>query len=94
MIDKNTLHKIAQKSKLKIGANEEDIYLDDLNRIITFINPLNDINTKKVYGFDFVNHFNVKLRDDRSESFRFVDTILKNAPEFKNNYIVVKKERK
>ncbi|MFO7843093.1 MAG: aspartyl/glutamyl-tRNA amidotransferase subunit C [Bacteroidales bacterium] len=98
MIDKKTLHKIAQKSKLKIDANEEDIYLDDLNRIISFIKPLKDINTEKVHGFHFVNHFNVKLRDDRSEPFQFVDTIHKNAPELKNKYIVVsgsiKKERK
>ncbi|HKL09765.1 MAG TPA: aspartyl/glutamyl-tRNA amidotransferase subunit C [Bacteroidales bacterium] len=94
MIDKNTLHTIAQKSKLKVDANEEDIYLDALNRIISFIDPLKNINTEKVHGFDFVNHFNVKLRDDRSEPFKFVDMIFKNAPEFKNNYVVVKKERK
>jgi len=98
MIDKNKLHKIAQLSKLKIDSDEEDIYLEDLNRIISFINYLKDANTEQVTDFDCENLFHSELRDDKSKHFQFIDLIHKNAPTFKNNYFVVsggiKKERK
>jgi|SRR6056297_2471793 len=89
MIDKNKLHKIAQLSKLRIDRDEEDIYLEDLNRIISFINQLKDVDNKEVTDFNGVNHFYIKLRDDRSKQFQFTDLIHKKAPTFKNNYFVV-----
>lgn len=98
MIDQETLNRIAKASKLKFDVNEEMIFLKDLNRIITFIDKLNEIDVSNVSDFSFVNHFNIQLRADKTEKFQNAELIKKNATKYKNNYFVVaddlKKERK
>lgn len=98
MIDQETLNRLAKASKLKFDANEEVIFLKDLNRIISFIDKLNEIDVSNVSDFNFVNHFKIQLRSDKTEKFQNTELIKKNATKFRNNYFVIadelKKERK
>ncbi|MDK2979114.1 MAG: Glu-tRNAGln amidotransferase subunit [Bacteroidales bacterium] len=98
MIDKEILYKIAQSSKLKINVDEEEMYIEDLNKIIFFIHKLNEVDFEDDSDFHFVNQFNLNLRDDIRGKFQSIDLIKNNAPDFRNNYFVLpnhlKKERK
>ncbi|MDY6800000.1 MAG: Asp-tRNA(Asn)/Glu-tRNA(Gln) amidotransferase subunit GatC [Bacteroidota bacterium] len=99
MIDKKLLYKIALSSKLKINVDEEEMYIEDLNKIVFFIQKLNEVDfDEDDSDFHFVNQFNLSLRDDKRDKSQFVDLIRNNAPDFRNNYFVLhnnlKKERK
>lgn len=98
MIDKKTLNKIAKTSKLRIDVEEELVFLEDLNKIVSFIDKLNEINVDNLSDFNHVNDFYHNLRKDQKEKFKNIDLIKNNAPNFRDNYFVVpdniKKERK
>jgi len=90
MIDKEILYTIAQSSKLTINVDEEELYIEDLNKITFFIHKLNEIDFEDDSDFHFGNQFNLNLRDDISEKkFQSIDLIKNNAPDFRNNYFVL-----
>lgn len=93
------LYKMARSSKLKIDVDEEEKYVEDLNKIIFFIHKLDEVDFEDDSDFHFVNRINLSLRDDiREKKFQSIDLIKNNAPDFRNNYFVLpnhlKKERK
>lgn len=89
MIDKEKLYKIAQSSKLKINVDEEEMYIEGLNKIIFFIHKLNEVDLEHISDFHFVNQFNWKLRDDIRGKYQSINLIKNNAPDFRNTYFVV-----
>ncbi|MFP4025914.1 MAG: Asp-tRNA(Asn)/Glu-tRNA(Gln) amidotransferase subunit GatC [Thiohalospira sp.] len=89
MIDKKTLYKIAKSSKIRIDVEEEPVFLEGMNKIVSFIDKLNEINVDNVPDFNHVNDFNNNLREDQEEKFKNINSIKNNALNFRDNYFIV-----
>ena len=91
-IDKETVRKIGNLAKIKLSAEEIDIYSSQLTKIIDFMNKLNEVDTTKAEAFSNENLDDHTGRpDDRVEDGNYVDKIMKNAPDSKEGFFTTVK---
>jgi aspartyl-tRNA(Asn)/glutamyl-tRNA(Gln) amidotransferase subunit C len=88
-IDKNTVEKIAHLARLEV--EDVDKSVADMNKILTFMEKLNELDTQNVeplvYMTDEVNMF----RDDIIKHDISTEEGLSNAPSRNENYFRVAK---
>tara|TARA_B100001778_G_C18568559_1_gene621363 strand:+ start:1113 stop:1406 length:294 start_codon:yes stop_codon:yes gene_type:complete len=90
-IDKKTVDKIAKLSKLKFNEEEGDLILNDMNKMLEFIDQLNELDTKDI---DPLIHMSVevnKLRNDINQELTSQKEALKNSPEKDSTYFKLPK---
>ncbi len=89
--DHTTLRKIAHLSRLELKESDESKILDDLNRILTWVEKLNEVDTT---GIEPLTHMtaeiNVMRPDVVSETLKLADA-LKNAPKHDGAHFCVPK---
>ena len=90
-IDNQTVEKIAELSKLEFDAASKEEIQKDLNRIIGFIEKLNEIDTSGTEPLIFMNTEKNVLRADEPEITIKQDEALKNAPDKDSDYFKVPK---
>ena len=90
-IDKKLVKKIATLSKLKIEEKEVEIISKDLSKIITWVEKLNEVDTKDVTPVANPSDIKIPFRKDEINDGKIEDKILKNAPEKKGGYFIVPK---
>ena len=90
-IDKKTVAKIAKLSKLKFNEEEGGVILNDMNKMLEFIDQLNELDTKDI---DPLIHMSVevnKLRNDINQELTSQKEALKNSPEKDSTYFKLPK---
>lgn len=90
-IDKRTVEKIAELSKLEFDENGKAAIADDLNRILGFIDQLEALDTQSVEPLIFMNESYNILREDIAVETITHEEALKNAPEKDSDYFRVPK---
>lgn len=89
--DRETLRKIAHLSRLELKESDESQMLDDLNRILTWVEKLNEVDTS---GMEPLTHMtaeiNVMRADVVSETLT-LEYALKNAPKHEGAHFCVPK---
>ena len=90
-IDEETVDKIAHLARLDIKPGEKQAMIDDMNKILGFMDKLNEVDTTciepLVYMTDAVNVF----RDDVVKQEITHEEALQNAPKHDNDYFLVAK---
>ena len=90
-IDKKTVDKIAKLSKLKFNNEEGDLILNDMNKMLDFIDQLNELDTDGVEPLIHMNEESNKLRKDINYSNTSQKEALKNSPSKDSTYFKLPK---
>ena len=86
-IDLDTLKKLGKLSRIPIDETGSNKLMEDLNKIIGFIEQLNEVDTESVNPLSSVTGHNLPIREDVVDD----NDVLVNAPEKKSGYFVVPK---
>ena len=71
-IDKKLVKKIATLSKLKIKEKEVEIISKDLSKIITWVEKLNEVDTKDVTPVSNPSDIKIPFREDEINDFNSI----------------------
>ena len=85
-IDNQTIDKLAELAKLEFQNEAKEEMINDLNRIVTFVEKLNEIDTSNVEPLIYMNDEVNVLRDDEVKQDITRDEALKNAPKKDSDY--------
>lgn len=90
-VDDALVDKLAELSKLEFHASEKEAIKEDLNKILTFMEKLDEIDTSAVEPLIYVNETVNVFREDKVNHPISKEEALKNAPLHDSDYIKVPK---
>ena len=90
-MDKETLQKIATLSKLKIADDQIESVLADFNKIMSYVDQVNELDTGAISDDEVYYYHENRLRKDEPGEQLTREDIASFSPEFENGYIVVPK---
>lgn len=80
---------VAHLARLAITDEEAEKYTEQLDRIITFAEQLNELNTDNVEPTSHVIQLKNIMREDKAEKGLPLEDVLKNVPEHENGQMKV-----
>ena len=90
-IDQDTVDKIAHLARLELSADEKTETIQDMNRILDFMDKLNEVDTSAVKPLVYMNaDVNVQREDIVKQEITHEEALL-NAPEKDENFFHVAK---
>lgn len=90
-IDSSTVEKIAHLSRLELSPAEKEGMISDMNRILEFMDKLNEVNTDNVEPLIYLtNEVNVYRGDELKQEVTVEEALL-NAPKQDGRYFRVAK---
>lgn len=90
-IDADTVRKIAFLSRLKVDDDKIEDTKDEFNKILTWVEELNEVDTDGVEPLVSVNQTNLNMRKDVVTEGNQSEAILANAPLQEYGYFAVPK---
>ncbi len=90
-IDNMTVKQIAFLSRLKVEDEKVEATKEEFNKILNWIEELNEVNTDEIEPLISVNDTVLKMREDTVTSGNCKDEVLKNAPAAEYDYFAVPK---
>lgn len=90
-IDKKTVDEIAHLARLEFEDSAKDDIIKDMNRMLTFVDKLNELNTEGIEPLIYMNDDVDVMRDDESTQSITQQEALKNAPKKDSDYFKVPK---
>ncbi len=90
-IDLKTVKHISKLSRISIDDNKAKKLEKDLNSIFSFIEKLNELDTKNTEPLTSIAETTLKLRKDEIKSENIREDILKNSPDKNKDFFVVPK---
>lgn len=85
-IDKQTITKLSNLSKLKFSEQEEEEIINDLSQIVTFVEKLQEIDTENVAPLIYISEEKNVVRKDVVEQTLTHEEALMNAPKKDSDY--------
>jgi aspartyl-tRNA(Asn)/glutamyl-tRNA(Gln) amidotransferase subunit C len=90
-IDSDTLHKIAHLARLEIRPHEEADMVSNLEKVLTWMEQLNEVDTTHVAPLIHMSEALNVLRPDEARATMTHDEALANAPKHDGTYFAVPK---
>jgi aspartyl-tRNA(Asn)/glutamyl-tRNA(Gln) amidotransferase subunit C len=91
IIDSETVDKIAHLARLELAETEKQEMIGDMNKILSFMEKLNEIDTAAVEPLVYLsNEVNV-FREDVVKQEVTVEEALQNSPKHDDKYFLVAK---
>lgn len=90
-IDTQTVRRIAFLSRLKIEDDKIEATKEEFNKILAWMEELNEINTDEVEPLISVNDACLRMREDIVNDGNCRQEILQNAPKAEYDYFAVPK---
>ncbi|MEW6773713.1 MAG: Asp-tRNA(Asn)/Glu-tRNA(Gln) amidotransferase subunit GatC [Bacteroidota bacterium] len=90
-INEELIDQLAHLSRLEFTAEEKQKILNDLNRILDYIDQLNELNTDNVEPLIYLTPNQNILRDDVVKETLKKENALANAPKKDSDYFRVPK---
>ena len=90
-IDKATIHKVADLARIEIGENEVETLQADMNKILTFMEKLNELDTQNVDPLIYMNPEVNVWREDVVKQELTVAEGLQNAAVHNEDFFMVPK---
>ncbi len=90
-IDEQTVRKVARLARIAIADDEVKPMRDGLNRILSWVEELNEVDVEGVEPMTSVTPMSLKMRDDVVTAGGDVSAALSNAPETAEGFFVVPK---
>jgi len=91
IIDKQTVHKVADLARIEIKDNEVDHLTKEMNKILTFMEKLNELDTEGVKPLVYMNEEANVWREDVAKNEISVKDGLKNAALHNERFFMVPK---
>lgn len=88
-IDQTLIDKLARLSQLEFNSDTKAKMEDDLNKILAFVDKLNEIDTENIEPLIYLNEETNKLREDEIGEHLPKEKALKNAPSKDSDYFKV-----
>jgi len=88
-ITKDVIAYIAHLSRLELEPHEVDLYTEQIDRILLYMDKLNTIDTADIDPTSHVVPLYPALRDDTVRSSLSIDDATKNAPKQRGNFFEV-----
>ena len=89
VIDKDHILKLADLAKITISEEEADSYISDINKILSLVSQIKEINTEDIEPLSHVLDQYSETRADKAEFELDRDESLSNAPETDGVYFQV-----
>lgn len=90
-VDSKTVDRIAALSKLAFAEEEKEAIKQDMNRMLDFVEKLNEVDTEGVEPLIYMLDEQTSLRKDVVQQEITQQEALKNAPEKDTDFIKVPK---
>ena len=90
-VDNETVKRVAFLSRLRVEDNKLEATKEEFNKILAWIEELNEIDTDDVEPLIAVNDTSLRTRPDNITAGHCRDDILKNAPAAEYDYFAVPK---
>ena len=90
-IDKNQVKKVAKLSRISLEDNKIDSLSKDLDSILTFVEKLNELDTKEIKTLKSISDKTLEARNDIVDDGKIKNDILKNSPEKNEDFFIVPK---
>ena len=90
-IDKETARKVSRLARIKTPEENLDQVAGELNKIISFVEQLSEVNTDNVEPLPSPVAIDLPLRADEISDGGIQKDVLANAPESQEGYFVVPK---
>ena len=90
-VDNNTVKQVAFLARLKVEDSKVEQTKDEFNKILNWVEQLNEVNTESVEPLVAVNDTTLPLREDDVTDGNLKTEILKNAPMQEFGYFAVPK---
>jgi aspartyl-tRNA(Asn)/glutamyl-tRNA(Gln) amidotransferase subunit C len=88
-VSKEDVEKIAELAKLKFDEAGKEKMQSELNKILEFIDELDELQLEDVEPMENINDTKNVFREDKVEVWLSTDEALKNAPEKTGKYVKV-----
>ncbi|MGP8216198.1 MAG: Asp-tRNA(Asn)/Glu-tRNA(Gln) amidotransferase subunit GatC [Bacteroidia bacterium] len=86
-IDSKTVDKLAELAKLEFDDVSRSEIINDLNRIVSFVEKLNELDTSSVEPLVYMSDSTNVMRNDEVKQEITQQEALKNAPKKDSDYI-------
>jgi aspartyl-tRNA(Asn)/glutamyl-tRNA(Gln) amidotransferase subunit C len=90
-IDEQTVDKIAHLARLQLAADEKKDMIKDMNKILGFMDKLNEVDTTGVEPLVYMTAEPNVLREDVVKQEITTEEALQNAPDHNESYFLVEK---
>jgi aspartyl-tRNA(Asn)/glutamyl-tRNA(Gln) amidotransferase subunit C len=90
-IDIKTVDEVAHLARLEFNSEEKAEILNDMNRMLSFVEKLNELDTENVSPLIYMTKEHNVLREDSPEISVSHKEALKNAPKKDSDYFRVPK---
>ena len=91
IIDKKTIHKVADLARIEIKEDEVESLSMEMNKILTFMEKLNELDTTNVKPLVYMNENANVWREDMAKQEITVEDGLKNAAVHNESFFFVPK---
>ncbi len=91
IIDKHTIDKVANLARIEINDNDVNTLIADMNKILTFMEQLNGLDTTGVEPLVYMNAEENVWREDVVKQEISVEDGLKNAGKHNESFFFVPK---
>ncbi len=91
IIDKKTINKVADLAKIEIKETETDALIADMNKILTFMEKLNELDTQNVKPLVYMNEGVNNWREDVVKQEITTTEGLKNSAKHNEEFFLVPK---
>ena len=91
IVDTATVEKIARLARIRLTEERKEPIAQDLNRILSWIEELNEVNTDGVEPLASVTGHSLPLRRDEITDCDIAEKVVSNAPEQASGFFVVPK---
>ncbi|QAT39331.1 Asp-tRNA(Asn)/Glu-tRNA(Gln) amidotransferase subunit GatC [Clostridium sp. JN-9] len=90
-VSKKDVEYVAELSRLNFSEKEKESLVGDLNQILNYMDKLNELNTDNVDIIVNPYYIENKFREDEVQESMDLKSVIENAPQNLEEYIVVPK---
>lgn len=90
-LDRAAVAKIAKLARLKMEPDRQEAMASELNRILSFVEELQSVNTDNVPPMTSVTPMKLRQREDAVTDGGQPEAVLKNAPQRQGDFYTVPK---
>ncbi len=90
-IDNETVKRVAFLSRLRVDDEKIEATKEEFNKILSWIEELNEVNTDNIEPLISVNDSTLRLREDEITDGNYQEAVLSNAPDKEYDYFAVPK---
>lgn len=90
-IDNETVKRVAFLSRLRVDDEKIEATKEEFNKILSWIEELNEVNTDNIEPLISVNDSTLRLQKDEITDGNYQEAVLSNAPDKEYDYFAVPK---